>query len=193
MGLDGVELIMHFEKEFKVAIPDPDAEQMGTVGDIIQWLYHHIPIHQPDKLLYNDLANQLETGLQKLGITEQIAPQQKLISFIPEENIDETWKLLAQHTALKLPALDNRLVPNTKKSRFSLFNSRFISFLPDLTFQQLVECAGALEYKKFVDFNYVTSLFEVTIAVMGIIEELIGVEVQKIQWNAFLVNDLGIN
>ncbi|HAS44177.1 MAG TPA: hypothetical protein DCS93_27105 [Microscillaceae bacterium] len=193
MGLDGVELIMHFEKEFKVAIPDPDASQMGTVGDIIQWLYHHIPIHQPDKLLYNDLANQLETGLQKLGITEQIAPQQKLTSFIPEENIDETWKLLTQYVDLKLPRLDYREVPNTNKSRFSLFKYKFIHTLPNLTFQQLVACVGALEYQKFVDFNYVTSLFEVMIAVMGIIEELIGVEVQTIQWNATLVNDLGID
>jgi len=37
-SLDTVELIMEFEKEFDVSIPDEDAEKIATVGDAIDYL-----------------------------------------------------------------------------------------------------------------------------------------------------------
>lgn len=37
-SLDTVELIMEFEKEFKLQIPDEDAEKITTVGDAINYL-----------------------------------------------------------------------------------------------------------------------------------------------------------
>jgi acyl carrier protein len=37
-SLDTVELVMAFEEEFGVDIPDEDAEQMRTVGDAIKYL-----------------------------------------------------------------------------------------------------------------------------------------------------------
>ena len=36
--LDTVELIMEFEKEFGVNIPDDQAEKIGTVGDAISYI-----------------------------------------------------------------------------------------------------------------------------------------------------------
>ena len=37
-SLDTVELIMEFEKEFNISIPDDQAENIGTVGDAISYL-----------------------------------------------------------------------------------------------------------------------------------------------------------
>ncbi len=37
-SLDTVELIMEFEKEFGVSIPDDQAEKIGTVGDAIAYI-----------------------------------------------------------------------------------------------------------------------------------------------------------
>jgi len=37
-SLDTVELIMEFEKEFNIAIPDDQAENIGTVGDAIKYI-----------------------------------------------------------------------------------------------------------------------------------------------------------
>ncbi len=37
-SLDTVELIMEFEKEFNVAIPDDQAEKIGTVGDAVSYI-----------------------------------------------------------------------------------------------------------------------------------------------------------
>ena len=40
-SLDTVELVMAFEEEFGIDIPDEDAEQMRTVGDAIGYLKKH--------------------------------------------------------------------------------------------------------------------------------------------------------
>ncbi len=37
-SLDVVELIMSFEEEFNIEIPDEDAEKIKTVGDVINYL-----------------------------------------------------------------------------------------------------------------------------------------------------------
>ena len=36
--LDTVELIMEFEKEFGITIPDDQAEKIGTVGDAVSYI-----------------------------------------------------------------------------------------------------------------------------------------------------------
>ncbi len=40
-SLDTVELIMEFEKEFDITIPDADAEKISTVGDAINYIEEH--------------------------------------------------------------------------------------------------------------------------------------------------------
>ncbi|MCE2711180.1 MAG: acyl carrier protein [Cryomorphaceae bacterium] len=40
-SLDTVELIMEFEKEFNIAIPDDQAENIQTVGDAISYIEKH--------------------------------------------------------------------------------------------------------------------------------------------------------
>lgn len=37
-SLDTVELIMEFEKEFNIAIPDDQAENIGTVGEAVKYI-----------------------------------------------------------------------------------------------------------------------------------------------------------
>ncbi len=40
-SLDVVELVMEFEKEFNITIPDNDAEKITTVGDAISYIEEH--------------------------------------------------------------------------------------------------------------------------------------------------------
>jgi acyl carrier protein len=41
-SLDTVELVMAFEKEFDIDIPDEDAEKLRTVGDAMKYLHEKI-------------------------------------------------------------------------------------------------------------------------------------------------------
>ena len=40
-SLDTVELVMAFEEEFGIEIPDEDAEKLQTVGDAINYIQQH--------------------------------------------------------------------------------------------------------------------------------------------------------
>jgi acyl carrier protein len=42
MGLDGVEFIMAVEEAFQIAIPDTDAQQMLTPGDVVTYVYGRV-------------------------------------------------------------------------------------------------------------------------------------------------------
>lgn len=41
-SLDTVELIMEFEKEFNIAIPDEQAEKIATVGDAVDYISKNV-------------------------------------------------------------------------------------------------------------------------------------------------------
>ncbi len=41
-SLDTVELIMEFEKEFNIAIPDDQAEKIGTVGQAVDYIANNV-------------------------------------------------------------------------------------------------------------------------------------------------------
>jgi acyl carrier protein len=41
-SLDTVELIMEFEKEFNISIPDEEAEKIATVGDAVDFLEKNV-------------------------------------------------------------------------------------------------------------------------------------------------------
>ncbi len=41
-SLDTVELIMEFEKEFSIAIPDDQAEKISTVGEAISYIENNL-------------------------------------------------------------------------------------------------------------------------------------------------------
>ena len=43
-SLDIVELVMEFEKEFNIDIPDEDAEKLRTVGDAIKYLNDKVSV-----------------------------------------------------------------------------------------------------------------------------------------------------
>ena len=40
-SLDTVELVMAFEEEFGVEVPDEDAEKLQTVGDVVKYIEEH--------------------------------------------------------------------------------------------------------------------------------------------------------
>jgi acyl carrier protein len=48
-SLDTVELIMEFEKEFNIAIPDDQAEKIQTVGDAITFLKEALEDQEDDE------------------------------------------------------------------------------------------------------------------------------------------------
>ena len=40
-SLDTVELVMAFEEEFSIEVPDEEAEKLQTVGDVVRYVEEH--------------------------------------------------------------------------------------------------------------------------------------------------------
>lgn len=40
-SLDTVELVMAFEEEFSIEVPDEEAEKLQTVGDVVKYVEEH--------------------------------------------------------------------------------------------------------------------------------------------------------
>ena len=41
-SLDTVELVMAFEEEFNVEVPDEEAEKLQTVGEVVRYIEEHV-------------------------------------------------------------------------------------------------------------------------------------------------------
>jgi acyl carrier protein len=48
MGLDTVELVMEFEREFDITIPDAEAARMQTVADTLRFIVAELARKSPD-------------------------------------------------------------------------------------------------------------------------------------------------
>ena len=185
MGLDSVELLMTFEKKFKLDIPDAVAEEIATVGDMTEWLFSMIQLNKPNKYIQEKILDSIKEALAKSNLVELIEFSTKLNNIFPFDNRKETWNLFEQNLSITLPKLSKKeLISNNKSTKPSFFDSDI---------NRLTECIGALNYNKLVDFDNITSKFEVMLAVMGITLELSGVDVTEIYYDSRFVYDLGID
>ncbi len=167
MGLDSVELLVSFENEFGIEVPDLDAEHMSTVGDVATWFFGHMSIKKLNNTTKLVLAKKILGSLERIGVNNNIKLDEPMSNFFPKENLSLVWEEFTKELGLKTPKL-NRLDLGQKKSA-NLISKIFQRNRPALlshNFERLIEWVGALNYRQFVDPKNVASLFDVTIVVM---------------------------
>lgn len=196
MGLDSVELLIQFEKEFKKDVPDQDAGKIGTIGDMTNWFYNNLTIHQPDKKVEDMIFNLLKDAFIKLKLQNNFGYDDVLRDFIPKDNLVSTWTALECELNLKIPELASQDLANKKLKEIKILGiiiSKPKPTILDMNFRRFVECVGALNYEKFVDFDNLTSMFEIKIAVIGITQERCGINIDEIYFDSSFTTDLGIS
>lgn len=196
MGLDSVELLMRFEKEFKKDVPDQDAENICTVGDMINWFYNKLTIYQPDKKVEDTIFNLLKNTFDKLNLQNDFNYENILRDFVPRNNLITIWKGLEVELNLKIPELNPQDLTEKELKGIKFLGLTISKPKPpilEMTFRRFIELIGALNYEKFVDFDNLTSLFEITIAVIGITQEQCGVDIDEVLFDSSFTNDLGID
>jgi acyl carrier protein len=109
MGLDVVELVMDVEETFQIQVPDVDAAQIHTVGD----LYHFILLRLPGEgrgprrcataVAFYRLRRAL---VADLGVDRRsVRPGSDLDDLLPRRSRRSTWAKLADDTHWRLPQL----------------------------------------------------------------------------------------
>ena len=105
MGLDSVELVMAFEDEFGIDIPDEDAIQMVTVGDVFEWLKPRIATTDPIACLTQRVFYQLRRALvQNYSLKRsEIAPETRLTDLLSLHIVEKGWPFLQMFIDLETP------------------------------------------------------------------------------------------
>jgi hypothetical protein len=146
MGLDSVELLMRFEKEFKKDVPDQDAGNISTVGDMANWFYNNLTIYQPDKKVEDIIFNSLKKAFLKLNLQSNFNYENILREFIPKNDLLNVWKELEQQLNLKIPELNPQDLADKELKEIKIFGLTISKPKPqilDTNFRRFVECIGA--------------------------------------------------
>jgi len=107
MGLDSVEILMKVEDTFGIKIPDQEAEQILTVGDFHNSVWHHLSGKHSDKCKSQHLFYKLR---KLFADTFKFSPQQLKLDTSPEEifpitNRRQEYLSFANTANLKFPDL----------------------------------------------------------------------------------------
>lgn len=92
MGLDAVELVMAFEEEFGIAIPDSAAEKMQTPRDVIDFV-----IQERQRIVQLDAMKHLSQALATMGFAN-VRPEMSFRELFGNQRIAQ-WKELGKRLA----------------------------------------------------------------------------------------------
>jgi len=110
MGLEGVEIIIEIENEFKIDIPDKDIKRILTVGGLAQYVQHRltgktIAVAEIPCTTMRAFHMLRRTMMNAFGIDRAaIRPQAKLRSLLPYSIRSEFWHAL-ESAGLHAPPL----------------------------------------------------------------------------------------
>jgi len=93
MGLDTVELLMAIEERFGIEIPDKEASEMRTVGDMQRFILSKLNISDEKTCLTQQAFHLIRrTAISDFGVSRRtLKPDTLLDSFIPKEHRTEDW------------------------------------------------------------------------------------------------------
>jgi acyl carrier protein len=179
MGLDYVELVMEFEDEFDVQIPDAVATEMCTVGDSVETILsllrqrpHAMGVCQTARSFYR-LRSELH---QSFGIPRhRIKPGSRLAEFELERVPRREWSKVADAAGL-------RREPNV------LCKRRFPP--PAMSVRWLVKSRCKPGYRRFDGSIDEESVFAL---VRQIVSEQLGIPPEKISRDSRYIDDLHVD
>jgi acyl carrier protein len=198
MGMDSVELIMSFERHFKLEIPDDVAENIRTVGDMADWLNQQLGLagqhHSAVRLLvWEQLYAVLVATSSKTASYSEATPLREALP--NRQQLESCRQQLLSRYGLLMPRLSP--VPATPAAP-SLWEKIWGRPLwsppswPTQTLAELTDWLVATNYERLLCLPLV-SRYEVEQAVIGITSYSSGVEIEEVQLRSSFTNDLGID
>ena len=198
MGLDTVELIMSFERHFKLEIPDSAAENIRTVGDMAAWLSRELGLagqHQSAVRLavWAQLRAVLDTSAGEpiayfeATLLHEVFPSRQQLANYRQQ--------LSSRYGLRLPDL---MPPPITPKAPSLWEKIWGRPLwsppswPTQTLAELTDWTVAINYEQLLHLP-LASQYEVEQTVIGITSYSSGVPVEEIQLQSSFTDDLGMD
>ena len=196
MGLDTVELVIAFEEYFQIAIPDHEAEKIGTVGEVAACVARlkGLPLDPARTAVYDTVLAKLLNCLQT--VHQNPTEDTLLVTIWPPGTSSKTTPIAAC-LQLEVPALPTFTPP--KQPERTTWLQRIlgpIQLAPPprdwsaCTIADLTDWVVALNYASLLPTP--ATLYEVQRATIGITSYCSGVDVPEIKLTDSFTNDLGM-
>jgi len=193
MGLDSVEMIMKWEKHFNIKIPDHEVEKIVTLQDATNYIANILSINKDNTNLREKVFKNIQTCLKDLNLISKQIEYEDKVSEVVFENKKQIWDKIAFALQLKIP-IPYSFESNTLSSKIvsKLFPQKQNIF-DNLLFSQLIDGICGNNYETLVDINNIQSKYEIYICIMGITEDIMGINIYELEPSNTFVQDLGLN
>jgi acyl carrier protein len=107
MGLDSVELVIEVEESFGIKIPDQEASEIITVGDLLECVMRKLG-HEESRICLSSAAfYALRSALMNtFGVSRSsVRPASQVEEFLPIASRRRDWEWLGQSLGMRLPDL----------------------------------------------------------------------------------------
>ncbi|HEX4796357.1 MAG TPA: acyl carrier protein [Humisphaera sp.] len=178
MGLDTVELVMRFEDEFDITIPDADAEKLQTLGETLDYVLLRLE-DRPRRGVCLSAHAFYQIRRELLPFTplgrKAIRPGTTIGSILPDRTSRRQWVAIAQRCDLPVPPFDIRhpLMPRFPKD--------------ETTLRRLVK---SRRWPKRVSYRDEIGRDAVWEAILGIVSHQTGVDRKELHKDTHYINDL---
>ncbi len=105
MRRDISELMTKVDEAFGIEIPNRDAQQLRTVGELFDCITGQMALAHPGRCLTSAAYDAVSDGLRQLGITERFGPSTLLTQVLPSHRRRAFWSELGKASQLRLPDL----------------------------------------------------------------------------------------
>jgi len=182
MGLDSVELVMAIEEEFGIEIPNEDAEQITTVGQMYDFLRKTLHSTPPAHCMTQRMFYRVRRAIiENYGVPKQsITLDTKLKDLVPEQHLKNKWPYLDLFAELDFPKLDRNWWPVARRTSTDVLTLReLLTAMTTLNAEKLLVEPGSDE--------------EIWVRLTKVIQRQLNVELREIQPDASFTRDLGVD
>ncbi len=182
MGLDSVELVMAFEEEFGIEIPDEEAERMTIVSDVVSFYKKKLSGTAPEYCLTQRIFYKLRRALiENYGLQRHMIARNTVLSdLISLQEIEEGWPYLQMFIDLE--------TPNFKRS-WEFFGKEFqieVLTIEEIVYRLITINKGKLD-------PYVPSEKEIFQRVVDVTVRQLNVNRDEVQMHTSFTKDLGVD
>lgn len=195
MGLDSVELLMEVENYFRIQIPDPEAEKISMVQDMVNVVALHLDITTSDKTLQDKVFENVSFHIRQITNSDYLFHlEDKVSNYLLAED-KEKWQTLERLLGLSVPRPDSF---DPKSNKLSSKFKKLINWTPNydwhvISFEQFVDAICSNNYQTLLDPSNIRSKYEIYVGVIGITVDKIGVDYFEISPHKSFTSDLGVD
>ncbi len=197
MGLDSVDLLMSFEEQFEIQIPNSEAENILTINDMVDAIYNKIKINPNDTCISQLVFYRIRNDLIQLGISrDQITVDSKISELLKCDDLSSQWLELEQKLELNIPKLhdldiDKTLNKEVRFLGFKIFDRK--EPIAQNTLKKFTHWVVSLNHAQLIKLDNISSKYEIERIICIITEERTGIPLSEIEPHHSFHNDLGID